>query len=421
MLTSRSRSQLNIFPALRGGDFPQGSVMFDTETKDINCRVDIPVMGCLAVIARPSSLRQTCDTFRPRRRKASTRRTGLGSIGFIDDAEPSPVRNRFVTKELSEHRPASVGYRLRHSGFLQGRRTDVADDNVPVPPGDLGTLDVEKMPTLPADLGLQASRPPLLAAPLMQREFFLGRAVKLRRLDLGPVAQGGERLEAEINTDCWAILRTDIGQFDLNVDKPAPLAVAGKVPGLWNSVLRDWPRQPQTVGSAQEAQRVTVQSGRPLEVAERNPIEIAFEGTETRRPGKSLMPRIGKLGADRVHRVGMDTQFLGGTTAETSEIKAGRTLNLHAGAIPPRSLAVDLTEIVPDEVDRSRLSAKRPAGSPIPVLDAIAVVEDHSFGPSFRFGGSAVKRPSFSGESGGFALYNPALSQQQEGALSAPA
>ena len=320
---------------------------------------------------------------------STARRTGYGTESFIDDAAPRSCRNRLVLKHVAEHRPAGIGHRLGHLGFLEFRRANVANNDGPVLPCNSGAFDMQKVAALPGDLALQPPRSALLLSPLEQRQLLLRRPEELRRFNLGSVAQGDQGLQAEVDTNRWTILPLSIRQLDLDIDEPMSLAVAGDVPGLRGAVLGNFSGQPQSVGSSEERQGVAIEFGRALEVGERYPVKIALGRPEARRLGETRSSAVGELRADRVNRVGVNAQFLGHTTAEIGEIESGRTLGIHAGTPAFGCQTIGFCTEVPDEIAGSGLRAKRTAHGLVGIFDPPAVREYHAMG---RLSGSTETR-----------------------------
>ena len=363
--------------------------MFDTETKDIQRSVHIPIVGCAAVVACPMPLRQTCDTSRPPERQSATAGTDLGRVGFIDDAKYPAVRNRFVTQHGFKHSPSGIADGLRHFGFLQSGRADIAHHDMSVGSGNFGAFNMQEMPALTGDLRLQPASLPLLVSVLVERELLSRCAEETRMLDLVAIAQGGERLETEVDTDSGTVFGFSVRQFDLDINEPMTITVASNAPGLRNGTLGNFAGQPQSVVAPEKSKGIAVQSCRAFEVGKRNPVEIALGRPEARRFGKTRSACVRKLGADRVNRIGVDAQFARHTTAEIDQIKRGGALDAHAGS-PARSRnSICLAAEIPDEIYRPRLRSERAANSLLSVLDAKSVCEDHSEG---RLSGNAETR-----------------------------
>src|SRR5215213_4636089 len=82
-----------------------------------------------AVRTGPASYSKICDTSRPRQRKASARRTDLGTVSFVSFDIHRLPSGSFVPQHVPERRPTSVQDGLSHLGFRKLGRAHVADND----------------------------------------------------------------------------------------------------------------------------------------------------------------------------------------------------------------------------------------------------------------------------------------------------
>ena len=80
---------VNVFPALKDGDFLSRRATFRPSKQQVPSRVDIPIVRGPAVRAMPMPHSKTCDTFRAA--DASAIGTGPGRKSFVDDFEINAV------------------------------------------------------------------------------------------------------------------------------------------------------------------------------------------------------------------------------------------------------------------------------------------------------------------------------------------
>lgn len=381
---------VNIFSALKDGDFSIERIMFDPGKRQYHTSgINIPIMGCTAACAYPLPHSERAHTFRTAEGDIPAARARSGTVCFFDDVEFLPKRNRFVIKKASEHRPSRIADRFRHAGFHQPGRRHIANDDMTVLPGNSSTFNVKEMSPLPSNLGCNTAGAPLLFASLRQSQFFFGRSKKARRFDLCSIAQCGERLEAKINSDCRTIARFTIGDFNLDIDEPMSFAIRRQVPGFRRAILWDRSRQPKLVRSTKKVQCVPIQFGRPLEIRERNPVEISLGRPKARSLRETSVAGVGELLTDRIYRIAMNAEFFCYATAEIGKIEGRRTLDLHAGAVSIRCLTVDFSAIVPHEIHGARLGSKALSNSLLSVFDPRSECDNHSVG---RLSGTAETR-----------------------------
>lgn len=329
-----------------------------------------------AVLTRPLSYSQACDTFRAAARTA--RRTGCGTVSFGDDFARCSCRNRLILEHRSQHGPAGVVNGLRHPRFAQLGRADISDNDPVVSLHQLGGDLVQEILSLVGDLRRNGAGTSLLLAALVQRKLSFGAPVKSRNLDLVAVGQCGERLQPKVDAD----FRLDGARFgrihlDLDVDVPPASCIGGEVPRLRLPALWNGAGHPQMVMPLEHRNLVTVQFGWTREIGKRYPIKVLFERAKAWRFRERCVTRIRKLLANRVNRIRVDTQFFGDASAEVDQIKRGRSPCTGASFPSRGGFAIDLAAVVPKEIDRARLRSERPTCRISAISDAISVGQNH--------------------------------------------
>ena len=354
--------------------------MFQAEPKYITRGVHVTIMQRTAIATYPGSYTKLLKTFRSGKWKGTAFRTDLGTEFFVDNVASCSRRNRLVLKHSAKHRPACVRNGLGHLSFLQSGWAGISDCDKPIGFSNPCAFDMQKVRPLPSDLGGQTKRLPLLLAPLVERQLLLCETIELRRFNLGTVAQCGESFQAKINTDCRAVLSFPVRQLDLDIDEPMALAVAGEIPGLWDTSLRDRTRHPQGIGSTEEGQCIVVQSRRTLEIGERYPIEIALGRPEAWSLRKVCPAAVRKLGADGINGIRVNTKFFGNTPAKIGQVEGGWTFDVPAGAVTGRGDTVSFRTEVPNKIDGAGLRSKRTSNSLRSVFDPVAKRQYHRDG-----------------------------------------
>src|ERR1700734_2008395 len=176
----------------------------------------------------PASYSELCDTFRPRLGMA--RRTELGRERFIHFLIPSPVRSRFVAEHASEGRPACIENRLRQAGLGESGGIHIADRDVVKLSYDVSRAFMVKVTAGIGDTGVNIRRLTSFTGALRDGEF-LGQPPQIPRvLDLLPVREGREILQAQVDADAAAHRpRFRCSQLHDNAQEPMPAGIAGEV------------------------------------------------------------------------------------------------------------------------------------------------------------------------------------------------
>jgi hypothetical protein len=118
---------VNMFTALKNGDFANATLMFQRGRENVHGRVDVAIMRRSAVRAFPAPYSKACDTSRPQRGHSATRRTDLGTPAFVNiDIDRLPSGS-LVSQHVPEARPASIENGLCRSRPRQAGGTYVAD------------------------------------------------------------------------------------------------------------------------------------------------------------------------------------------------------------------------------------------------------------------------------------------------------
>jgi hypothetical protein len=86
---------------------------------------------------------------------------------------------------------------------------------------------------------------------------------------------------------------------------------------------------------------------------------------------------VNKFSTGRIERVRVQTKIFGDATTQSCEVEGAGALDSGPGTPASLCFTVDIATVIPDEIDRPRLSAKCAAGRAGCVLDAISVGANH--------------------------------------------
>lgn len=165
-------------------------------TDDVHGCVRIPIMDRAANSARPLPYSKPFLTFRAT--DASAFRTSLGSKLFRHFDIFSPVRNRFITELVSQHRPSGVVYGLGKIGFRKARRANVPYYDLVKIPHYPGGNFMKMVAPLGCDFHLNLGNLPFLFRPLRFSETFLRSPVISRGSDSLPGGENGQIFQSQI-------------------------------------------------------------------------------------------------------------------------------------------------------------------------------------------------------------------------------
>lgn len=325
-------------------------------------------MNATALTTLPLSYSKACDTFRPRIGQGATIRAGLGGESFTNFHVPCAMPNGLVRELITEGRPASIKYRLRHAGFGESCRVDISNGDVVELSDDASREFVEKIPTTISDLGMNSADTALFPCSLGFHKCLLGAAVNFLRHNSFSSGQNSKFLESKVDSDpSLSIPVTDrnLINFYNDVEEPVPLAISGKVCAVF--YLARWQRagveDTESIASASEG--ITVPPH--VHTAHRNPAEgVLASVTQIGTPfGAS---RTGVLLANAINRICQKPQFFAATSSKVIQVKASQPL-----FIPLDSVFLSVVAIVPDEVYRAGLLVQEA----IEGLNAVAVHDMH--------------------------------------------
>jgi len=303
----------DVLPALEDGDSLDWRLT--SQTENVMCSIDIPIMRDTTRATRPFSYPQCTQSTRPRPLQAG-RASHTGEHLTTWDADTSKP-DGFVVQLMPAHAPARIVGRFGEGGFDQLRTGHVPHSDEPGTPGDLRRDFVRPVLTAVADFGMQRLDALLFASPLRQRQgvFVLPRQV---RSAVDHAIGAGDLLgQAQVNADFGVSGRLRaVCDLALQVDIPAATGVLGEAPGFDRPF--DSTRQPQAKKPTTEANAVSVEVDGLI--GKGYPAERAFAGTPGQATCAELPLPRDVLCADTLHSLGVETERFGCASNEGMQV-----------------------------------------------------------------------------------------------------
>jgi hypothetical protein len=366
----------------RAWDFSNERATFRPDNQNIPSRVHVPIMRSSAVRTGPMSYCQPANTSRfCAAASRAAARAGLRSPTLGDDFAFAAKRNRFVRQHVAQHSPTRVPHRFCHVGFCDFKGTDISDVNLRVITHNLGGENVEEVISPIGDLSVKCSRTNLLAPRPEKRKFGFLRPIMPRCSYFFASRESSKYFQTQINTDCRTGSLLRIRQFHYNIDIPTTSGISRKVPAFRLAIFRQRARVPYAILSLAEYQRSIIKLyACKNESCYGNPVQIPLITTETWRFWERCFASVSEFLANSVYSVGMQSEFFGHTATKIAEIKSCWSSYVSASLPSIGGLAVDLAAIIPDEINRTSLSAERSARRRTSVFNSVAVCEKHVAG-----------------------------------------
>ena len=356
-------ASLTSSPPLKDGDFHRRRATFRPE-QQVHSSIDIPVVPSIAAMANPSSYSQTFLTFWATARAA--RRTACGTAGLVGFNIARSVPAGFIAELRSKLRPRCIDRRFSLRSIRQRLGNNVADHDQTVLSHQLRGLDMQVMPTCIGDFCMNSPHSFLVAGALRLGQRALVFLEVPRIFDLAAVGQRGQCAQAEIDANFAGSAGLALTNLDLQAEIPAPTCVLRKASGLDLAV--DGAATPEPITALEIDHRVAVEFD-GARSREWNPAE-AFLPPPVRSAPRCISTNNESL-ADGLHRIAVQTEERAAPGRQLDQIKGTRpTLFLASRRL------LDLAAIIPDVVDRPRMSTKALGGGGI--LDAVSIGEDHT-------------------------------------------
>lgn len=288
-------------------------------------------------------------------------RTGLGTKSFVSFDIHRLPSGSLVPQHRPERGPASIQNGFRHSGFCKPRRVHIADDDQTILVSQSLAGDVEEVLSPVGDLGVDRTGTFLISGALGAGETFLLCTIEAGSFYPGPVAHGGECLEAKVNTNLAIAAREVVFNLALEGDVPAATSVLNECTGLERTV--DSTRLPEAESSLEVYNGVIINAHGTGDEWHPTQRPLGTKAGTKARATAMRITRCGKLAADGLNGIGVQAEFGCATGTELDQIEGGRPsdgqshlaatlgLSLRGNAEVPDLIASDCVpvEMLPDD------------------------------------------------------------------------
>lgn len=318
--------------------------------KQVNCSVDITIMKCIAITAGPTSLIQSCPTFRPG--NASTCGAGLRRKSFIHFLIGCAFSNGFVRKHETEGRPASIRNRLRHAGLGEGFCVDIANSNVIKLFHDAIRELVECVFSTVGNLCVNVSHLTSFISPLCQAEFLFKRSVMPWIINFLAGRESCKFFEPKINANIICS-RPFLGlsDFDNEVEEPIPLSITRKARPIFDLAFRQRPAIEHPECSSMKSECVTLPTN--VSSLKWHPTKRLKAPISKVRP-VPLRSRLTVFFANCADCGGMQVQFFARPSSQINEIKCSGPF-----LAPLKSVFLCIVAKIPNKIYRPGLLVKQ--------------------------------------------------------------
>ncbi len=334
-----------MFTDLKTGDFASATLMFQRGREYVPGSVGIAIVRSPAVRTKPLPYSKPCDTSRPRRWQTATRRTGLGTPAFVNiDIDRLPS-GRFVPQHMSEARPASIKNGLRHSRFGKLGRAYVADRYQSVLPNDPRGLLVKVMASGIGDLRRNSPDAGFVSSALRNSELCLVLPVVLQSGDNIAAAGDGQLFQPKVNADL-SVARSEI-VLNLALERhiPATASILHKGAGL--EYAFNVPALPEAIARLEVDGGIAVNTDRARDKGHPAQGALCPEAGTKSGTAAVLVAGFGKLSADRLDRIGVQTKVGRTSGCQLDQVKCGRPAAVQTALAPAFAFALGRNTEVP--------------------------------------------------------------------------
>lgn len=316
---------------------------------------------------------KTCDTFRASDHAAVG--TGLGSPSLVGLDVTCSVPAGFVCEHVTEHRPAGIRDGLRHLRLLELGSVHIADDDKLVFAGDLGCRLMKMVTPGVGDLGVDSLDPTFITGALRDGKFTFVSPIVPQGRDRSAITTGRDGLESKVDSDLAIPSPEIVGDLALKGDVPSPTGVLSEAPRL--ELAFNVARFPEVEFALEidDVRAINLQCTRD----KRYPSERTI-GTSTCAKSRASFFRItryGKLPADSLHGIGVNSEISSGSGTQIDQVKSARPFGDTASLPSGLGLALRLTAEVPDEINSPRMASE--SSSSRRVFHAIFECDEHRF------------------------------------------
>lgn len=314
--------------------------------------------------AYPSSLIQTCLTFRPG--NASAFVAGLGGKSLVHFLEYCAMLNSLVRKHIPEGRPTSIINGLRHVGLGESCCINVANSYVVKLPNDARRELMVKIAPGVRDFAMNFGGLPPLFRSLGNSQFFS----KLKKMpwivNFFSTGQRGEFLKAKIDSDTVRYISSrSFCYFNNNVEIPVPTRILGKITSILNLPLWKLTGIKNPIRLSVKTERITCLPD--VCCLDRNPSEGLLTPIAQVWPPLDV-PTFCVLLTYSVNGMRVKPQLFTAACGEVTQLEPAKPL------LPPfESVLLCVIAEVPDVVNRSGLLVQLT----IKGFHAITISQDH--------------------------------------------
>lgn len=301
-------------------------------------------------------------------------RARSGSPSFVGLNVNSSVPAGFVAELRTQHSPARVQDGLRHLGFREFGRADIADDDQGVFADKPRRRLVKLMFARAGDLGVDRANAALVPGPLRNGKRGLVLAIVPKRRDGRAIAQRGESLKPEIDANAPVAGRQIVRDLALEDDEPSPARILGKAAGLDAlGKVTGFP-EPEPALEVSHLRAVDLHRARD----KRHPAKGAL-GSETGAEARAFALGVtgrGELAADGLNGIGVQAEQRAAADAELDQVEGAWPL--HDAACFPAGFGLTLNgdAEVPNLIGRVGVPGKVFASGC--VLDTVFETKHHA-------------------------------------------
>lgn len=322
-------------------------------------------MNLTTLRTSPGSYAERAHTLRAACGYASARRARSGSKPFIDFQVHGSELASLVAELRPQHRPTRVRDGLRHPRSLELRRADIAYNDQCVLPRNPRGDDVDVMLARVGDLCVDSLHSTLLSRSLCRSQGARIAAIVFWCRDRETTATDGQIAKAEVDADhagAGICVRSNLARHS---EVPAPAGVLNERSNFGDT--GNLARQPEPISLAPINNRITIKSE---SLAPKWYPAQAFLCRAPVRTATDLVATLREYATDLADGVGQNPEFMGGSYRQCGEVKVARP-----SPAPTLGVALRLAEIVPNEINRSRVRLQ--AAPRRAVFDPKLVGEEH--------------------------------------------
>lgn len=297
-----------------------------------------------ALITSPSSLTQSCPTFRPGYASAcgaGLRRPSL--IGFNKHCTPSGA---FISQHLSECAPSCIQDRLGHLGFCKGSSIHISNNNDSVLASHLGARNMELMTTRIGYFGVDRTNARFISGSLGNAQSDFVSPIVAQIWNFGTIAACSKRFESQVDTNLANPHRQIIGKFAGKSRVPASTGVLNESARF--EFAGNFAMPPKAKSLFKIANTVAFDLGGTGNVG--NPSKRALRAKTRAKSWAFFLGISGlrELAANLGNCIGVQPKFFGTTGAQFPKIKLARPATASARSVTSLRFTLSGNAKIPD-------------------------------------------------------------------------